>query len=961
MSNLIDARERHLAVTDFSRDLLVEAGAGTGKTTLLVQRALEAILVQQMNADRLVLITFMEKAATEIRTRLRQALEQVDGENRLRAQSALHRINTLRITTIHGFCMGILKKHSVAAGVPIGFEVMDPIEVERLWEASFLQWTQESAAASSILDALFAARVSMATIRELVWTISSWDSYSVPSISVPLIAQALPEVAQDIENWVGIARENADISDAGRRQVEDLARYLFNRGTDPWQWIRTIQGWPSTAPKGNKKLWRNPDLLTEQKSWLKDELGPRVRDWQTQLADYLLHSLIKVVGEEFAPLYQQNIFTRGKVRFDDLLRKTRDVLTRQSAVVDSVRQSFDMMMVDEFQDTDPLQTEILMLLTRGRPGALFLVGDPKQAIYRFRGADVELYAGIREELSRRADGAVLPIVENFRSQPAILDAVNRYFSQRFPSTVDPERPYLPVYLPLQTHRMADERQIRVIVDGGPVSGSAEQRRRVEATLAAEMVTKAIRQKWLIDDKDTGGKRPIEYRDMVLIMPSRTGLDIFDAVFHAHQVPLAKESGTGFFRRDEIRGYAALLKALQDPEDGISVVAFLASPWVGLDLNLLTQYRSHIASWDYRQSQPNTVVGHWLSIMHQWHRKWWSVLPESLLLEVLDATQLMDTLRSLEDWAALANLDKLRMLSGQWGAVWGPDEFAGWLTAKVERRADEEEGLIAAQENAVHFTTVHRSKGLEWPLVIVANWSRRVSRHGQVVRLRDGQAAMKVGPLASSGWDQWVRETAFLDAAEEDRLLYVALTRARDYLAILDTWPKNREPAHHFNVLSSYNLDSIPGSHTMDRTPTISETHSGNLINFEVIGQSYRPLTHSWQASPFERHFVQELRRVLTHDESPSDNAALTQAKSHPFFTQSNKVAWRVPIVGSGGETEVDQLRLAPGGYEVLRCIEKLDLSQQVWPDRELIDQVLAPRHYWVWEISTHTLHDMRLI
>ncbi|PSR31618.1 MAG: DNA helicase UvrD [Sulfobacillus benefaciens] len=960
MSNLIDATERHLAVTDFSRDLLVEAGAGTGKTTLLVQRVLEAILVQKYDADRLVLITFMEKAAAEIRTRLHQALARVDGENQWRARAVLQRLNLLRITTIHGFCMGILKKHSVAAEVPIGFEVMDPIEVERLWEVSFQQWIKQSAAANSVIEDLFAARVSMATIRELARTISSWDSYPLPPISLPLIAQELPDVAHDIENWTAIARKNADISDAGRRQVEELARYMSGRGTDPWQWIRTIQGWPSTAPKGNKKLWRQPDLLTEQKSWLKEELGPRIRDWQTQLADYLLHSLMKVVADEFVPLYQHRLFNQGKVSFDDLLRKTRDVLTRRPMVAESVRQSFDLMMVDEFQDTDPLQTEILMLLTRDRPGTLFLVGDPKQAIYRFRGADVELYTGVREELSQRADGAVLPIVQNFRSQPEILDAVNRYFSQRFLSSVDPQRPYLPVYSPLQTHRTADER-IRVIVDGGPIAGNAEQRRHEEATLAVEIVTTALSQKWPVYDKDTGAMRPIEYRDMVLIMPSRTGLDIFDAVFHAHQVPLAKESGTGFFRRDEIRGYAALLKALQDPEDEISIVAFLASPWIGLDLELLAQHRNHMVSWDYRQSQPNTAVGKWLSLMNQWHLKWWSVLPEALLIEVLETTKLMDTLRSLEDWAALANIDKLRMLTGQWGASWGADEFAQWLAAKVESRADEEEGLIAAQENAVHFTTVHRSKGLEWPLVIVANWSHRSGRHGQAVRLRDGRAAMKVGSLASSDWDQWEGEAALLDEAEEDRLLYVALTRARDYLAILDTWPKNRETAHHFDILSPYTVDSIRGSHTMDHIPSISETKPAHFVNSEAIIQSHRPTIRSWQPSTVERHFVETLRKALTYNESFRYNIALNEAKNHPFFTQSGMVAWQVPIAGTSGETEVDQLRMTSGGYEVLRCIEKLELVHQAWPDRALIDEVLTPCRYWVWEISTHTLHDMSVL
>ncbi len=961
----IDEKYRIQAVTDVSHNLMVEAGAGTGKTTLLVQRTVQAIVEGGIDVDRVVLITFMEKAAHEIRVRLAQALETIEGDGLGRARKALRHLGQARITTIHGFCMDILQRHAISAGVPVGFAVLDPIEADRLWDEVFDHWIQTSQDLNVVLEDFLAANVGMGQVRDMVRIISQWDDIEQTSYEAPLYAQALDRIAEDVEAWAQTAMAEADPNDAGRRQIEDLRRFLRSRGEDAWNWIRTLQSWPVGAPKGNKKGWQDPGRLAAQKTWLKENLMPDIARRQTQLADFLMGSLIRVTRREFLPLYQQRRFSLGMLSFDDLLLRTRDLLRNQAAVVQAIAQSFDLMMVDEFQDTDPVQTEIIMRLTQDRAGVLFLVGDPKQAIYRFRGADVELYAEVRSQWEQRPDAAVLPIFHNFRSDPQILSAVNQYFAQKFPAQADPLRPYVPVYYPLQTHGSEDGR-IRVVVDGGAIAENAEDRRRHEAMLAAEYIAVAIAEGWPVHDNAKATVRPIEYRDMVLIMPSRTGLDIFDSVFASRGIPLAKESGTGFFRRDEVRGYAALLKVLQNPLDAISLIAFLGSPWVGLDFEKIMQHQLKAGTWDYRQAQPETEVGNWQKIIHRWYRNWWKIPPEALLVDVIETTRLTVTLTARRDWAALANLDKLRVFSARWGSAWGIDDYASWLAAKVAEGADEEEGPIIQQDNAVHFTTVHRSKGLEWPLVVVANWTRTSRRHGSVVRTKSGTPAMKVGTLVSAHWEDWVEETASRDAAEEQRLLYVALTRAREYMAVFDVWAKNREPSHDFMQLSPHRLDAIrPPGGLWPPTKEISQIESHPRVDIDptALGRLHSAAVERWKRSSAEYHFVESLKNRLEnpasltegtiHREGGPYHQAVRTAARDPFFHEAGlkSAAWHVSVSGERGDTEVDQVRIRDGMVEVVRFADATRLVEEMWPDQPIIEEALSPTHYWVWVID----------
>ncbi len=937
-----DDSARHRVIEEFSQDLLVEAGAGTGKTTLLVERALHAILVRRIPVERIILITFMEKAALEIRLRLTQGLEAaLSGEYRDVAASALQHLSNSRITTIHGLCLSLLQQYPQEAKVPVGFDILDPYDADQLWEEALDDWLETGREAHGVVDDFLAANISLHQLREMIRTISQWEMLAIPPMDVPVSPTDLQDLEEDLKGWVRIAEQEADPDEPGRRQISDLSRFLTHRARDAWGWIRTVQGWPFSAPKGNKKGWGHPDRLTEQKVWIRETLNPKILEWQGALADYLLTRLVLAVQTDFGPRWQAWTYAKNLMSFDGLLRKTRDLVRSHPVVVDRIRDSFDMMMVDEFQDTDPIQTEIILTLTQGRAGNLLLVGDPKQAIYRFRGADVELYASVRQNFSERPDASVTPITHNFRSHPAILGAINQYFSKKFPVLPDPERPYIPVFQPLETHDRQDSFP-HVIVDGGPMTGRADDRRRAVAGQAALLIKRAISEEWPVYDKPANAIRPIRYRDMVLIMPTRTGLDVFDEVFTQEGIPLAKESGTGFFRRDEIRGYAALLLALQSPRDEVSVAAFLVSPWVGLGLEEIARHRADYGL-DYRLAQPETKVGTWLRVMAGWFTDWWALHPEALLFQVLETTKMRGTLATRQDAAALANLDKLAFLSHHLGHSWGIDRFTEWIQGKVREGANEEEGLLVGELEAVHFSTVHRSKGLEWPLVIVTNWSKASTSHGPVILGVGGRPVMKVSGLMSPGWEEQIYQDGLRDAAEQQRLLYVALTRARDYLAVIDAWPTHQTDPFEFFTLSDHRIgtgvDDWAGTADAEpKTPTVW-----------VPRPDLGPVSsETWRPNRRERALQERIRRWL---EGKAPHAAWIPWDSQDFWQsmKSHKWASQVSVSGAYGITVVDFVTENDGRFEVIRMVDPDRKPADFWPDFKILEQALTPYQYWIWD------------
>ncbi len=789
-------------------NVLVEAGAGTGKTTLLVDRVIDSILHRAMPLSRILLITFMDKAQEEMRHRLEDRLTQLAQSESLHAderallQAARMSLPTADITTIHGFCHQVLREYGADYGIPLGFRVMDAIEAEHLWNQTFEEWTYGADSGDRETRMLRLLHAGIGWDQLVSWARQICDWPAVPHLDSPFpdVEKFVSQYRQSSQEFLQRARTGASADDAGLAQIQDVCQQLeWIAGVSAMEWPRMLAQWTrGLSPKGNKKNWQPAQWLSWQKEWvgeLKEDLA-RLRE---RMADAYLADWVGLIGSEFRAVWRRARFERLALTFDDLLWEAERI-SRVPAVSSDLSNRYDLVMVDEFQDTDAIQSAIIRRLvaslteeslSQQEPGRLFLVGDPKQSIYRFRGADVEVYAEMREQL-RRSGGQVLPISENFRCHPQILDYVNRVFSQRWPATPDSERPFMPPFTPLTSVFPQDERK-RVGVERLAVDEPLRVRRRAEGDAIAALIEQAIREQWPV--RDVGGTRPIGYGDIALIVPQRTGIDWYRQSLERMGIPLASQSGRAFFLQDEIRGLRHLFRALANPEDEVAVVGWLLSPWVAFDHEILARHLLEGGSWNYRDGAiGHQAVREWWRRLSDWHQRFWQVDAETVMDWALAASSLGGVLRERGDAAALANLAKMRQLSRELGDRWGIFEFATWFDRQVQEEVPFEEAPLASSQGQVLMSTVHQSKGLEWPMVIVANWrpKRTALESGIHYNPRLNRVALKQDPWKSGDWDILDGDHRVREEAEGDRLLYVALTRARDYLwfytSLLDEEP-----------------------------------------------------------------------------------------------------------------------------------------------------------------------------
>lgn len=909
-----DQAIRDRAIRQPGDRLLVEAGAGTGKTTLLVERAVFALLEEGLELDQMVLITFMDKAADEISVRLRTRLAAESRDGR-RVRRLVDTLSSAHIQTIHSFCREVLAEFAIEAGIPPRFIVVDAYQADKLWTESFARWLAEPGI-SAALEPFIRMGVPLDGLAKWARQVSQWPEVppTIPPLADPevLVEEFMPRFE---EAWRR-AQMATNPGEPGYLQARAYwNEFSLIRQMPRQDWPRLLgQFRPTLAPKGNQRHWNPPNWLKDQKA-LVAQWRETLIQFRRQWAERMLGQWLDLMRENFLPFWRKARWDQGVLTFDDLLWETRRLLGHRKDIAERLGRRYRLIMVDEFQDTDPIQMEIITQIADAGASRLFLVGDPKQSIYRFRGADVETYASVREKW-RQGSGEVLAITQNFRSQKTIIDVVNRVFVDLFPAQTDPERSYLAPFEPLVSQFPEDQR-VRVIVDGGPVAGKAEERRLFEAELAAELIVQAVSQGWPVFTRD--GERPIEYEDIALIVPTRTGLEIYRQVLERYGIPTSSQIGRGFFIQDEIRGFQSLLAALSDPDDERAVAGWLLSPWAGVSSRQLAVHRRRGGSLSLRvSSEGDPIVLRWIHQLQQWHQDFWARWPEGVLEDALGVTGLANALAARGDAQALANLQKLRSMCRDLGGAWGIEEFTRWLTEKVQSQADEPEAEVGDVRGAIQVTTVHQSKGLEWPLVIVANWAQRGKKPepGLYYDRSLGVAALHADPWDSLKWEHVATRAARRDEAESDRLLYVALTRARDYLAVLETWAADGGqpgPLHRLTGLAR--LSDIgqkncgPKPSSKHPPKNLSESRRwGSWRSLPAASQTVRPRDRDRDL--FLRRCVSWLtRQALIHDDL-TETVRQWWDKAEPILRRAQggrRAEQDVPLYANGQIHYVDLL------------------------------------------------------
>ena len=820
-----DARE---AIRDgIEKSMCVEAGAGTGKTTVLVDRIVKVVSSGHAPIERVAVITFTEKAAAELAARVRQELDAAgetsgDAAERERVKAAIRDLNRAHIETIHAFAASLLRERPIEAGLDPGFEVLADLPAQLDFEAAYDEWlTAEMGsepAPAALLDALNAG-LDVKLVRKAAEVLNDQrDLLPLPPyVSTPLDgAAALAEIRGELAGIAGMAplhgfeHDNAYVALNEAAALQDELALLRDRPEALRRAIVTAELTKYT--QGSKQSnWRTPGECRRVKAGL-DAVNGVIARGRNHVRSDATAALLRWL-EGFVEYYDGRRREAGRADFQDLLLWARNVVRDNREVRRYFQEKFDAILVDEFQDTDPLQVELVAYLceegqqatdwrdVRLRPGSLFVVGDPKQSIYRFRRADIAMYDTVKRRLF---GGDVVEIAQSFRSVEPIIAWVNATFDALF--VADPE--VQPRYIDLEPppEPPAGEQAAVIILRGEAPSKVAGDVRRVEAEALASLMRREVEGgSWLVRD-GAGGARRARYGDIAVLMPTRTDLPIYEGAFTRAGVPYRHEGGRSFFQRQEVRELVAVLRAIDDPSDQVAAVAALRSSAFGCSDEELLLYRAGGGRFDDQhvpEDAPGAVAAGRRSLRELARERHETPLPV-LVRRVIERLRLVEfAMLQPQGEQLAANLlkavDQARAFAGVSNG--GLRGFVRWLKENMSRTADETDAAISEEsDDVVRVVTIHAAKGLEFPIVAFANMNTEMRDDTTVIPDRDrGTLDVRLGKkddrFQTPGFERLTAREQAHAAAEEIRKLYVAGTRATDKIIVpLITAPQGKPGA-----------------------------------------------------------------------------------------------------------------------------------------------------------------------
>jgi ATP-dependent helicase/nuclease subunit A len=845
---LADRLARQRILHDLDTTLVIEAAAGTGKTTALVSRIVAVIASGRTTLDRVVAVTFTEKAAGELKLRLREEIERgrtsadETAERRARLQESLPKLEEARIGTIHSFCADLLSERPVEAGIDPRFVVAPPDTAQALVKRAFDSWFETELAAPHpgvrrILrrrnfedqegprrnnDHGGPRRMLLEAVRKLV----EWRDFDTPwRYREDFDREAAIDVLlADLKTLGGLAACGKP-DDWLTRALAEFDRFVYEtnrleavRGRDydaleaelltllARKGIWTWKGWgPVYGVRDGTEILR-PDVF-ERRDRLRERLE-RFRDAAgAHLAPLLRNELWPVVGD-----YNELKRRAGLLDFMDLLLMARDLVRDNPVVRAELQQRFTHIFIDEFQDTDPLQVEILMLLAgddpaqrdwrraRPIPGKLFIVGDPKQSIYRFRRADVALYQQVKEHLL--GCGAALEyLTVSFRPTAELAGFVNAAFAPLMD-----ESPTQAAYALLNALRPAPPAQPAIVALPVPAPYGDYGRIvkwRIEDSLPnaiAAFIAWMVRDSgWTITQRDAAAQPiPIQARHICILFRrfEAWGKDVsrdYMRALEARRVAHVLLGGSSFHEREEVQTLRNALMAIERPDDELAVFATLHGPIFALSDAALLSFRERIGSLHpFRKiaDPPDPYLAEVveaLTVLRELHRGRNRRPIADTIQRFLSRTRAH---AGFAVWPtgeqALANimrvLDKARRYEARGGISFRG--FVDLLEAEAESGEGAEAKVIEEGTEGVRMMTVHSAKGLEFPVVILADLTCRET--GAAQRCVDPDRRLCAMSIAGCMPDELLerrQEEERRDREEAIRLLYVAATRARDLLVV----------------------------------------------------------------------------------------------------------------------------------------------------------------------------------
>ncbi|HEY5663564.1 MAG TPA: UvrD-helicase domain-containing protein [Ilumatobacter sp.] len=829
---LPDQRDREAITTQLSTNLFVEAGAGSGKTSSLVDRIV-ALVADGAEIGTIAAITFTEKAAAELRHRLRGKLAEAqagagpDQTTRLRA--ALDGLDHAPIGTLHAFARRLLNDHPVQAGLPPGFRVLDELEshlaFEQRWSMLLDQLLDDPDPPGGVTEggtelielcSLDNFRLHVGGKRVAAGFHANWDLVAERVDCSPPAPFRL-DPRPFVEALLDVCQTPCPDAD---RQF-DLLTVLHGLGTrlqHAHQLAEQLELLGEVARRcakvqltGSQKNWRSAGFDADALPALRARELTLAEQAEALLQTVRAHR-VRVLGALLGGWVLDGARARaadGTVEFHDLLVLTRQLVTHHTEVRAELHHRYRRILLDEFQDTDPIQLEIAVRLasdpydpaqapdtgdwTLLRPlaGRLFIVGDPKQSIYRFRRADIAQYM----QAAGQIGAATATLSSNFRSSGPVLDWVNHVFGRliQFDAGIQP------AYQPLEARRarFRDHGSVTVLGasahDDLATGKKADELRWREAADVADAVSTALHDRWLVTEQLGDGEarlRPCRPGDITVLLPARTSLPALEAALRDRDLPYRAENSSVVYVTTEIRQLMLALRAADDATDQLALVAALRTPLYGCSDTELYDWRSGGGSWSIWADPPASLGDHPVAaaiahVRSLAERSTWRT-PADLLAALVDERRVLDAALDGADardvWRRVRYVvDQARAWSDAGGH--GLRRYLGWVALMASESRNADTILPEHDDDAVRIMTIHAAKGLEFPITIVSGLTTKPTpRYAHTAVWHQ-----HTWTISSHRHDEVYADFAPLDEqmgdAERRRLLYVACTRAVDHLVV----------------------------------------------------------------------------------------------------------------------------------------------------------------------------------
>ncbi|MDP2322037.1 MAG: UvrD-helicase domain-containing protein [Acidobacteriota bacterium] len=856
-SDLVDKQSRDTIKTELACNQLVEAGAGSGKTQMMAERMAAGVASDAYDVRHMAAVTFTRKAAAELRGRFQLALERElkdaagDAERAARVRAALSHIERFFAGTIHSFCAHLLRERPVEAGVSPGFTELGEVEDTRLRRQSWRDYrSQLKSAGDPLILEMLGIGAHPADLDSAFDTVCLYEEVEFPggTAGVPdataawakldafwaalqkkLPSRLDPATTCKTQQCAGRFRRQWGVAQMHRGEARTVVTLLETWDFEP----KIVQYWWADEPAAKKKIAAEIKALHEP--FRTEVVEPFLQAWRQYV--YRLSVSLLSRARDYAAAERRRLNT---LNYGDLLQLAAGVLRNNADVRRALADKYRWLFVDEFQDTDPVQAEIMFLLASDgngadwrtvalRPGALFVVGDPKQSIYRFRRADIDIYNEVRARLEGMPNGKVVSLTSNFRSASELCELANDVFSTQFPATPSTHSPMFARLEPART-KLTGQHGLFTLTTPDTVDKSD-----IAAHEAAAMAR-------FVQAEVAAGRRT--YGDFLILLRKKKDMEVYARAFEDQQIPVEVSGAGAFGDSQEVLQLALLLRAIADPQDGVSLVGVLRGPLFGVSDRDLFAYKQ-AGGWfsifaETPKSDQDAVgrVSSALSSLRQMHR-WTQVMPIAAAVErMLERTGYLalaaTTPGGVEAGDLIHAVDRIRSIVEDGFTL---ADAADALQPDADESSDVESlPLEPGREDVVRLMNLHKAKGLEAPVVFLANPCSGVSPRVDVRVVREADKAHGYFQIKRefgkgekvvaepAGWDQHHDDELLYIQAEEQRLLYVAATRAKDML-VISRWAKSAGGRRPWEV-----FDKFCGKATELAVPAIASPPVAQVVD-----------------------------------------------------------------------------------------------------------------------------------